>query len=179
MTLEHGIGDRRIQAFDEPAAGRIDAHAQLAGRGHLGKAATDGKGIADLAAEIIDQHGHVVAGKCLMKHLRRPYRRTGITDERMGHGAAPVRLAEIMRRRARGIGDEALGAHLALRPRRADAGRISHEFGHLQPGAVARVHGQKCHMGQIGAHGEGVEGGNAGRSQFLQEDRLEIDQMNQ
>ena len=50
-------------------------------------------------------------------------------------------------------------------------------LGHLGPGAVPRVHGEEADIGQVGAHGVGVEGGDAGRPQLLQEDGLEVDQM--
>ena len=39
------------------------------------------------------------------------------------------------------------------------------------------IHGEEGDLGQVGAHGEGVVGGDAGRPQLLQQQRLEIDQM--
>jgi hypothetical protein len=42
---------------------------------------------------------------------------------------------------------------------------------------MARVHREEGRPWAVGAHGEGVVGGDAGRPQLLQEERLEVDQM--
>ncbi len=112
-----------------------------------------------------------------MKHLGGPERRAGVADERMRHGAEALLAAEEMRGGVRGVADETDRADLALGPRRADRGGVGHHFGHLLAGAVARIHGEERRLGHVGAHRPGVVGSDAGRSQLLQEDRLEIDQM--
>ena len=42
---------------------------------------------------------------------------------------------------------------------------------------MARIHGEEGRLGHVGAHRPGVVGGDAGRAQLLQEDRLEVDEM--
>ena len=44
---------------------------------------------------------------------------------------------------------------------------------------MARVHRHERGLGQVGAHGIGVVGGDAHRADLLQQDGLQIDQMDQ
>ena len=82
-----------------------------------------------------------------------------------------------MRGRVGGAADEADGADLLLRLLGADRGTIGHQLHHLLPGAVARIHRQEGDVRQVGTDGIGVIGGDTGRPDLLQEDRLQIDQM--
>ena len=47
--------------------------------------------IADLAAEIIDQHHYRLAGKGLVQHLGGAHGRDGVADQGVGHGAETTR----------------------------------------------------------------------------------------
>ena len=42
---------------------------------------------------------------------------------------------------------------------------------------MARIHGEEGRLGHVGAHRPGIVGRDAGRAELLQEDRLEIDEM--
>jgi len=42
---------------------------------------------------------------------------------------------------------------------------------------MARIHGEEGRLGHVGAHRPGIVGRHAGRPQLLQEDRLEVDEM--
>jgi hypothetical protein len=42
---------------------------------------------------------------------------------------------------------------------------------------VPGIHGEKGYLGQIGAHRVSVVGGNTGRPEFLQQHRLEVDEV--
>ena len=95
----------------------------------------------------------------------------------MRHRPQPLVAAEEMRRGMRGVADEAHGADLPLGARRADRGGIGHHLGHLLAGAMARIHRQEGRLGHVGTHRPGVVGGHAGWPQLLQEDRLEVDEM--
>jgi len=66
MTLQHGIGDVGSTPSTKRLPGRINAHRlSFAGRRISGKRRQT-QAIADLAAKVIDQHRHVVAGKGLV-----------------------------------------------------------------------------------------------------------------
>ncbi len=147
----------------------------LPGGGQFGKAPAHGERVGDLFREIVAEHRQVVVGKGLVVNLGGAQRRAGIADDGVGHGAAPAVAAEEMRGRGGGIADEADGAVLAPGARRADARRIGHHLGHADAGAMPRVHGEKRHLRQFGAHGVGVVGGDAGGAELLQQDGLEID----
>ncbi len=97
----------------------------------------------------------------------------------MRHGAQRLLAAEIMRGRLGGVADEAGGLDLAPRAGGTHGGGIGHHLGHFQAGAMARIHGEEGDIGQIGAHGEGIEGGDAGRAQLHQQQRLEIGEMHE
>jgi hypothetical protein len=114
-----------------------------------------------------------------MEHLGRADGRAGIADQGVRHGAEAGGLAEEMRGRIGGVADEPLGVVLAPRPGRADAGGIGHQLRHLGAGAVPRIHRQEGRARQLGAHGVGVVGGDAGRPQLLQQHRLAVDQVAQ
>ena len=95
----------------------------------------------------------------------------------MGHRAVAPLIAEVVGGRIRRIADEADGAALFLGRLGADARGIGHHLGHLQAGAVARVHRQECDLGESARHGVGVVGGDADGAQPLQVERLQVDEM--
>ena len=157
---------------------RIEPDAQQPCGRALREAAADRQRVGDLLAEIIDQRDkQFIRCRRLVHHLSRAQRRSGIADHGVRHRAQPPVATEIMRRCVRGVADEADGAGVALGRRRADGRRVSHHLRHLLTGAVTRVHGEEGHLGQIDAHRIGVIGGNAGRTDLLQIDRLEIDEV--
>ena len=178
VAVEHRVGDRRVQPLRYTGC-RACRAGWTAGQptASSGKGAADLQRIRHLAPVIVDQDGQVVVRIGLMEHFGGPAGGAGIADDGVGHGSdAPV-PAEIVRRRRRGVADEADGADLAPRPARADAGGISHHLRHVRPGAVARVEAEEGDLRQLGAHDIGVVGRNAGGAELLQEQRFEIDQM--
>ncbi len=112
-----------------------------------------------------------------MEHLGRAHGGTGVTDQRVRHGAEALVAAEEMRRCVGRVADEAHGLDLAFGPGRADRGGIGHHLGHFLARTMARIHGEEGRPRHVGAHGPGVVGRDAGRPELLQEDRLEVDEM--
>ena len=152
----------------------VETHTHTALRRHLGKPLANLERVGHLLPEIVDQHIEVVLWERLMEHLGCAQRASGIADERMRHGSETLLAAEIMRGGVVGVADEALGIALSPGPCRADTGGIGHHLGHLGTCAMPCIHGQETHIGKIGAHGVGVEGGDTGRAELLQEDGLEV-----
>src|SRR4051794_9029061 len=177
VALEHVVAGRHVEALDEAAAVGVEADAEAAGGGEVGEALADREGVRDLPAEIVDQNGERVVGEDLVEHLGRPQRATGVADQGVRHGAEALRLAEEVGGRVGGVADEALGPGLLARPLGADARGVGHQLGHLRPGAVARVHGEEADIGQVGAHAVGVERGDAGAAELLEQDGLEVDEV--
>ena len=153
----------------------VQPHLHPPGLGQRAEALAHRQPVADLAAEIIHQHGQHRVGEGLVEHLGGPHRAAGIADQGMRHGAQPGRVAEPVRGAVIGVADEA-GRPLALRRPAADGGGIGHHLLHLRPRAVPRLHRQEGDRGQRQAHLVGVVRGHAGRADLLQEDRLQVRQ---
>jgi hypothetical protein len=129
--------------------------------------------------EIIDQHRHRLIGKDLAKHLGGTHGRAGVADQRVRHSPRTLLLPEEGGSRIGRAPDKANGLGLAPGMRRADRGGVGHHLGHLGVGAMPRIHRQKGDLRKVGAHRIGVVGGNASRANFLQQDCLEIDEIEQ
>src|SRR3546814_8908358 len=69
----------------------------MSGGGEIGEAAADLEGIRHLAAEIIDEDGHLLVREGLVEHLGGAQGRAGIADKGVGHGALAAGRAEEMR----------------------------------------------------------------------------------
>ena len=176
-ALEHRVGRGGIEPFDVAAAGRVEAQREISLCREFGKAPADFERVGNLAREIVDQHRHAFGREGLVEHLGGTQGRTGIADQRVRHRSQPVFAAEVMGRGVRGIADEADGANLALGPGRADRGGIGHHLGHLLAGTMTGIHGEEGRLRHVRTHRPGIVGGHAGGAELLQEDRLEIDEM--
>ena len=143
----------------------------------VGEGATDLETVGDLPAEVVDQHVQRIVGEGLVEHLGGAQRRAGVADQRVRHGAEAALVAEVVRRGVGGVADEAPGVGLAPGLGRADARGVRHHLGHLRAGAVPGIHRDEADVGQIGAHEERVERGDARRTELLQEHRLQVDQL--
>ena len=150
--------------------------AGLRRRSQFGEAAADLDAVRHLAAEVVHQHGQVRVRVGRVEHLGRAHRRAGVADQGVRHGAAAVVRAEVGCGEVRAGAGEAAGA---LAPGRvaADAGGVAHHALHLGAGAVPGLHRQERHLGQGQAHLVGVVGGDAGRAELLQQQRLAIGQL--
>ena len=144
----------------------------------FGEPRADSEAVGDLAAEVVDEHGHRFVGEGLVEHLGGAQGGTGIADQRMRHGAVAARRAEPVRGHVVGVADEALGA-FALRGVAADRCSVGHHVLHLGAGAVAGFHGQEGYVREGEAHLVGVVRGDGGRADLLQQDCFQVGQLYQ
>ena len=102
MTIQHGIGLRRVQTFAETTAMSVQPESKPPGSRQFREVVRHLERVGDLPAEIIDQHGQRRIRDGFMKHLRCPKGRASIAYQRMRHGAGTTLLAEEMGRRVGG-----------------------------------------------------------------------------
>ena len=99
MTVQHGIGLRRVQTLAETTAMGVQPEGKATGSHQFREMVRHLERVGDLLAKIIDKHGQRRVGHGFMEHLRCAKGRAGIPHQRMRHGAGTAFLSEEMCRR--------------------------------------------------------------------------------